>query len=82
MQMSMDGRGRGRGRATDNAFIEQLRRNVKQECTYLNCFGDGDSLWVVLAEYFDFYNYERLHQGLGFLTLHCAYDQATQEQKK
>lgn len=78
VQISMD----GRGRATDNAFIERLWRNVKQECTYLHCFEDGASLWIGLAEYFEFYNHHRLHQGLGYLTPHSVYEQATEKEKK
>ena len=78
VQISMD----GRGRATDNAFIERLWRNVKQESVYLHNFEDGASLWIGLAEYFQFYNQERLHQGLNYLTPDSVYKQAQQEKKE
>ena len=58
----------GRGRATDNAFIERLWRNVKQEKIDESNFKDGASLWVALSEYFTFYNYERIHQSLNYNT--------------
>jgi putative transposase len=77
VQISMD----GRGRATDNAFIERLWRNVKQESIYLYNFEDGASLWIGLAEYFDFYNGERLHQGLDYLTPDSVYDSISQKEK-
>ena len=78
VQISMD----GRARATDNAFIERLWRNVKQESIYLYNFEDGASLWIGLAEYFNFYNNERLHQGLNYLTPESVYSQQTVTIKK
>ena len=62
--ISMD----GKGRAIDNIFIERLWRTVKYENIYLNNYEDGVSLYRGLADYFDFYNQERLHQSLNYQT--------------
>ena len=64
VQVSMD----GRGRATDNAFIERLWRNVKYEKIYLNAYETGPELMLALTEYFNFYNHERGHQSLNYQT--------------
>jgi putative transposase len=55
----------GKGRATDNAFIERLWRSVKVEKIYLNPPKDGLDLYLLLAEYFGYYNNERRHQSLN-----------------
>lgn len=62
IKMSMD----GKGRATDNAFIERLWRNVKYEKIYLNPPKDGLDLYLLLAEYFNYYNHERRHQAINY----------------
>ena len=59
----------GCGRAIDNVFIERLWRSVKQENVYLNVYENGQELYKGLNEYFEFYNYERLHQSLDY---HCT----------
>ena len=64
IKISMD----GKGRATDNAFIERLWRNVKQQCVYLHSPTDGKELRRLLSEYFTFYNHHRAHQNLDGLT--------------
>lgn len=64
IQISMD----GKGRAIDNIFIERLWRSVKYEQVYLYVFETGNELWKGLNWYFNFYNYERLHQSLGYET--------------
>lgn len=61
IRLSMD----GKGRATDNAFIERLWRNVKYEKLYLNPPKDGMDLYLLLAEYFNYYNHTRRHEALG-----------------
>jgi putative transposase len=69
VRISMD----GRGRALDNVFIERLWRSVKQEEVYLR---DYQSVWDArhsLAQYFGFYNQERLHQALGYRTPATVY---------
>lgn len=62
IRLSMD----GKGRATDNALIERLWRNVKYEKIYLNPPKDGLDLYILLAEYFNYYNYERRHQAIDY----------------
>jgi putative transposase len=62
--ISMD----GRGRALDNVFIERLWRSVKYECLYLHGYATVAALERGLAEYFDFYCYERCHQSLEYRT--------------
>jgi len=62
IRLSMD----GKGRATDNAFIERLWRNVKYEKLYLNPPKDGMDLYLLLAEYFNYYNQARRHEALDY----------------
>ena len=64
MAISMD----GRGRALDNVFIERLWRSVKYEEIYLKLYDLVADLEMGLVEYFDFYTYERKHQGLEYRT--------------
>ena len=62
--VSMD----GRGRALDNIFVERLWRSLKYECVYLRQFDTVSQARVGLKDYFEFYNYERLHQSLDYHT--------------
>lgn len=64
IKVSMD----GRGRALDNVFVERLWRSVKYEKIYLNDFRTVKEVYQGLKEYFEFYNYERLHQSLDYRT--------------
>ncbi len=64
VKISMD----GKGRATDNAFIERIWRSVKQEKIYNSTFADGTALWMALTEYFNFYNFDRVHQSNNYKT--------------
>lgn len=63
-QISMD----GRGRAMDNIFTERLWRSLKYEEVYLHDYANPRQARQGLATYFQFYNYERPHQALGYLT--------------
>lgn len=58
----------GHGRALDNIFVERLWRSVKYECVYLRQFDTVSQARAGLKEYFEFYNYERLHQSLDYHT--------------
>ena len=58
----------GKGRVFDNIFIERLWRTVKYEHIYLSDYTTGLELVAGLANYFDFYNYERFHQSLDYRT--------------
>jgi putative transposase len=61
IRLSMD----GKGRAIDNAFIERLWRSVKYEKLYLNPPTDGVDLYLKIAEYMEYYNFERRHEGIN-----------------
>ena len=67
--ISMD----GRGRALDNIFIERLWRSVKYEEVYLNDYEGVLAAVSGLSCYFQFYNHQRLHQSLGYLTPAVVY---------
>ena len=69
IQISMD----GRGRALDNIFVERLWRNVKYEDVYLTKYEHMQDLLLGLTRYFLFYNGERLHQSLGYITPNIVY---------
>ena len=58
----------GRGRALDNVFVERLWRSVKYEDIYLRDYETVPALHQGLKTYFTFYNSERPHQSLGYLT--------------
>ena len=64
IRISMD----GRGRFLDNIFIERLWRSLKYECLYLYHFDSVPDLELGLAQYFQFYNYERPHQSFDYRT--------------
>jgi putative transposase len=62
ISISMD----GKGRALDNIFIERLWRSLKYEDIYLKSYESGKALYRGLKDYFEFYNNERIHQGLNY----------------
>src|SRR5437660_5502160 len=64
IRISMD----GRGRALDNVFVERLWRSVKYENIYIQDYGSVPELEAGLGAYVQFYNTERPHQALGYLT--------------
>jgi len=75
VQISMD----GRGRAADNIFTERLWRSVKYEEVYLNDYASPREARHGLTRYFQFYNFERPHQALGYQTpaqVYAVKDQA------
>ena len=57
-----------KGRALDNIFVERLWRTVKYEEVYIKEYRTAKDAHVSLKEYFLFYNNERLHQSLDYLT--------------
>ena len=61
IRISMD----GRGRALDNIFIERLWRTVKQDYVYLNPADNGMELYYGLNDFFNYYNTQKAHQGIG-----------------
>lgn len=64
VQISMD----GRGRARDNIFTERLWRTIKYEEVYLHDYASPKEAYRQLAHYIHFYNFERPHQALEYLT--------------
>ena len=73
VSISMD----GRGRALDNIFTERLWRTVKYEEVYLNEYDSPKEAYHQLAAYFNFYNFERPHQALGYQSPAQAYGACT-----
>jgi putative transposase len=68
--ISMD----GRGRCLDNIFIERLWRSLKYEEVYLKDYQLVSEARTGIAKYFQFYNYERLHQSLDYRTPAAIYE--------
>jgi len=64
IRISMD----GKGRVFDNIFVERLWRSVKYEEVYLKDYCSVPDARRNLDAYFPFYNNERPHQALGYLT--------------
>ena len=75
VRISMD----GKGSYNDNLFIERLWRTLKYEEVYLKAYQDGRDARIGLGNYFRFYNTERPHQALGYLTPAEAYASITVE---
>jgi putative transposase len=63
-KISMD----GRGRCMDNIFTERLWRTVKYEEVYLKSYETPAEAVANIGAYFEFYNYQRSHQSLGYKT--------------
>jgi putative transposase len=71
VKISMD----GKGRAFDNIFVERLWRSVKYEEVYLKDYEGVFEAEDSLGNYFSFYNNERPHQALSYLTPAQVYGQ-------
>lgn len=69
--VSMD----GKGRALDNIFVERFWRTIKYEDIYLKEYKDGKALFEGLLSYIQFYNNERKHQSLLYLTPNQVFNQ-------
>jgi putative transposase len=70
IKISMD----GKGRCIDNVFVERLWRSLKYEEVYLNPYDSMHEARQGINRYFDFFNYERPHQALGYQTPGSFYD--------
>ncbi len=75
----------GKGRALDNIFTERLWRTVKYEEVYIHDYTSPREARQALTGYFQFYNHERPHQALDYLTpaevyFHTALSWAKAEQ--
>ena len=58
------GRMDGRGWCKDNFWIERFWRSFKRECVYLNPVDTVCQMRNEIARYIEYYNAERLHQGI------------------
>lgn len=64
VRVSMD----GKGRCMDNIFVERLWRSLKYEEVYIHAPEDMRQAWAGIGRWFRFYNDERPHQSLDYLT--------------
>ena len=64
IQISMD----HKGRCFDNIFTERLWRTIKYEEVYVKSYDSPKEARQSIREYLLFYNNERLHQSLRYLT--------------
>jgi putative transposase len=64
VRISMD----GKGRYLDNIFIERLWRSLKYEDVYIKAYASVQEARRGIGGWLTFYNDERLHQALGYLT--------------
>lgn len=62
--ISMD----GKGRCIDNVFVERVWRSLKYEEVYLHAYEDMNEARKGIDGYFNFYNFTRPHQALGYQT--------------
>ena len=60
IKISMD----GKGRCIDNIFIERFWRSLKYEEVYLKAYANGLEARISIAQWINFYNNERRHQGI------------------
>lgn len=72
----------GRGRCFDNIFVERLWRSVKYEEVYLKDYRVVPEARIGLANYFKFYNGERLHQSLDYKTPESVFRQGIKQATK
>lgn len=70
VEISMD----GKGRCIDNIFVERLWRSVKYEEVYLHAYNNPLEARLGIGQYFNFYNHERPHQGLDYMTPEEVYE--------
>ena len=58
-------------------FVERTWRTLKYEWVFLRDYQDYDQLERGLQEFVDFFNHERIHQGLDYKTPDEVYEQGT-----
>ena len=71
----------GRGECYDNAQAESLWSRLKTEVLELRewpVFTDLADAQTSIADYFDYYNHDRLHSSIGYQTPYRAYQQLLQ----
>jgi putative transposase len=64
IKISMD----GKGRWIDNVFIERVWRSIKYEEVYLKAYENLKEARLSLNDYINFYNRNRIHQSLDYMT--------------
>ena len=64
----------GKGRALDNVYVERLWKSLKYEDIYLKSYESMTDLKSGIKRYFEFYNTERFHQSLDYLTPEMMYE--------
>lgn len=75
IRISMD----GVNRALDNIYIERFWRSLKYEDIYLNDYRTLSELKEGIKRYMGFYNNERFHASLEYLTPNQMYERKFQE---
>jgi putative transposase len=63
----------GKGRCLDNVFVERLWRSLKYEDIYLKAYETIREARDGIRRYFAFFNEERGHQSLGYMTPDAVY---------
>jgi putative transposase len=63
----------GKGRCWDNIFVERLWRTLKYEEVYLKNYASRKEAAEGIDWYFNFYNNERIHEKLGYITPKIVY---------
>lgn len=71
IRISMD----GIGRCLDNIFVERTWRTLKYECIFLHDYNTMTQLSNGLDAFIEFFNNERLHQGLDYQRPNEVYEQ-------
>jgi putative transposase len=69
IRISMD----GKGRCFDNIFMERFWRTAKQEDVYYKKYQNVTEAKESIGEFIIWYNYERLHQAIGYKTPYQLY---------
>ena len=56
------------GKVTDNAFVESFFHSLKAEAFHGNRFNQDEEVAGVLRSYLPFYNRDRLHSSLNYVS--------------
>jgi putative transposase len=70
VRVSMD----GKGRFLDNIFIERLWRSLKYEEIFIKAYGTVGEARTGIGAWMLFYNDQRPHQALGYLTPRAVFE--------
>jgi len=70
VRVSMD----GKGRFLDNIFIERLWRSLKYEEVFIKAYASPAEARRGIGNWLAFYNEDRPHQALGYLTPRAVFD--------